>query len=345
LNSNTESSVTVGQIVTRVLLKSLLVILLLLVFISGFVYLAVKMPGQTVTGDLPPLSPELSALGQRLQEHVFYLSDEIGERSAGQRIKLDQSADYIQQQFESFGYIPVNRTFGEEQFRNIEVDLYGLDRRDEIIVIGAHYDTTWLTPGADDNASGVAGLLEIARTLKDQRFSRTLRFIAFANEEVPNYRRAEMGSMDSAKRSFTRNELVTGMIALEMIGYYSSQSGSQRYPRVMQWFYPDTGNFIAFVSNLASRELQWQAISYFREQAVFPSEGLIAPEWLERSIRRSDHSSYWYYDFPAIMVTDTAFLRNPNYHRSGDVYTTLDYDSMARVISGLTKMIESLAQE
>lgn len=329
----------------KLLINAALAILFLVVFICGFIYLAVKMPGESLTDDLPPITPEISALSQRLQGHVQHLSEQIGERSAGQRIKLDETADYIEQEFEKLGYIPVNRTFGEEQFRNIEVDLYGTDKRNEILVIGAHYDTTWLTPGADDNASGVAGLLEIAGILKDRRYSRTIRFIAFANEEVPNYRRAEMGSMDSAKRSYTRTELITGMIALEMIGYYSSSAGSQRYPNIMKWFYPDTGNFIGFISNLASRDLQWKAISYFREQAVFPSEGLIAPEWLERSIRRSDHASYWYYDFPAIMVTDTAFLRNPHYHRSGDVYTTLDYDSMARVVSGLASMIESLAQE
>lgn len=312
---------------------------------GAFIYYAVTMPGSSVTGELPPLTVELSALSERLEDHVYHLSGRIGERSAGQAVKLNETADYIQGQLESYGYIPTSRVFGEDQFRNIEVDLYGREKRDEIIVIGAHYDTTWLTPGADDNASGVAGLLEIARSLKDRRFPRTIRFIAFANEEVPSYRRAEMGSMYSAKRSWSRTESISGMIALEMIGYYSDEPGSQRYPDIMQRFYPDKGNFIAFVSNLGSRDFALRAISYFREQAVFPSEGLVAPQWLERDIRRSDHASYWYYDFPAIMVTDTAFMRNRNYHSASDTHDTLDYDGMARVVQGLTVMLERLASE
>jgi len=342
---NQDNNIEQGRDPLKVLVNALSFLIFMALLTGVLVYYAVTMPGESIRDDLPPITPDLAALAQQLQLHVYHLSETIGERSRGQRIKLDQAADYIQHQFESFGYIPVNRSFGDEQFRNIEVDLYGLDKRDEVIVIGAHYDTTWLTPGADDNASGIAGLLEIARSMKDKRYSRTIRFIAFANEEVPFYQRAEMGSMFSAKRSFTRSEHVTGMIALEMLGYYSREPGSQRYPKFMDWFYPDKGDFIAFISNIASRELQWRAISYFREQAIFPSEGLIAPEWFERSIRRSDHASYWYYDFPAIMVTDTAFLRNPHYHRASDVYTTLDYESMARVVSGLTVMIEKLAQE
>lgn len=308
-------------------------------------YFAVTMPGTTVTGKLPPMTPELEALRNRLQDHVYHLSGRIGERSAGQAIKLDQAAEYIQDELESYGYIPANRVFGQDQFRNIEVDLYGRELRGEIIVVGAHYDTRWLTPGADDNASGVAGLLEIARALQGRRFPRTIRFIAFGNEEVPSYRREEMGSMHSAKRSWTKSEVIVGMISLEMIGYYSTEPGSQHYPEVMQRFYPDTGNFVAFVSNLDSRGFALKAISHFREQAVFPSEGLVAPQWLERDIRRSDHASYWYYDYPAIMITDTAFMRNPNYHRQGDRHDTLDYDSMARVVQGLTVMLERLASE
>jgi Zn-dependent M28 family amino/carboxypeptidase len=317
----------------------------LLILLAGLFYFAVKMPGESLQRTLSPISIEQSSLSKRLESHVYHLSETIGERSAGQPIKLNETADYIQQQFESFGYIPTNRVFGDENFRNVEVDLYGREKRDEIIIIGAHYDTRWLTPGADDNASGVAGLLEIARSLASKRFTRTIRFIAFANEEVPRYKRDEMGSMYSAKRSYSRTELVIGMIGLEMIGYFSTEPGSQRYPKMLQRFYPDRGNFISFVSNLTSRDFQLRAITYFRDLEVFPSEGLIAPQWIERDISRSDHASYWYYNFPAIMVTDTAFLRNPNYHKASDIAKTLDYDSMARVVSGLATTLEKLAEE
>jgi Zn-dependent M28 family amino/carboxypeptidase len=329
----------------RMILNGMLGIVLLSIFLGGFLYFAVEMPGESLKNNLPPLSEDLSRLSERLESHVFHLSETIGERSAGQPIRLNETADYIEQQFESFGYIPTSRVFGDENFRNVEVNLYGRDRREEIIVIGAHYDTRWLTPGADDNASGIAGLLEIARSLRNKRYSRTIRFIAFANEEVPRYKQDEMGSMYSAKRSYSKTELVIGMISLEMIGFYSDEPGSQRYPDLLQNFYPDKGNFISFVSNLASRDFQLRVIANFRDLELFPSEGLVAPQWIERDIRRSDHASYWYYDFPAIMVTDTAFLRNRNYHTATDKFDTLNYNSMARVVSGLTTTLERLADE
>jgi Zn-dependent M28 family amino/carboxypeptidase len=331
--------------IKRIVINVIFATMALSVLLAGFMYTAVMMPGESLQDQLPPLSSELSILSKRLESHVYHISETIGDRSTGQPLKLNETADYIQEQLELFGYIPTNRVFGEENLRNIEVDLYGRDKRQEIIVVGAHYDTRWLTPGADDNASGVAGLIEIARSLSNKRFPRTIRLIAFANEEVPSYKRDEMGSMYSAKRSYSRSELIIGMIALEMIGYYSNENGSQRYPEVLQKFYPDTGNFIAFVSNLSSRDFQLRAISYFRDLEIFPSEGLVAPEWIERDIRRSDHASYWYYDFPAIMVTDTSFYRNRNYHAAGDRFDTLDYDSMARVVRGLITTIEKLAQE
>jgi len=329
----------------KTVFRILAIIIALAVLAGGLIYIAVGMPGQTLQGALPPLTEEMSLSRQLLERHVYHLSVNIGERSASQKGRLDQAADYIQIQFESFGYVPVNRVFGDQQFRNVLVDIYGREKRDEIIVIGAHYDTTWLTPGADDNASGVAALLEIARILQGKRFARTIRLIAFANEETPGYRRAERGSMFSAKRSWSRSEQIVAMFSLEMIGYYSDQPGSQHYPGLLRPFYPDRGNFIAFVANLASRDLLLTAISYFRELALFPSEGITAPQLLVPAIRRSDHSSYWYYDYPAVMITDTAYFRNPNYHRKSDTWQTLDYPAMARVVAGITGMLEHLAGE
>jgi hypothetical protein len=334
------------KIVRKTVVNVLLIIIAVILTAYGLIYLAVTMPGENVPIALSPSDNELSALEKRLREHVSFLAEDIGERSPAIPDNLDKAADYIQTQFESLGYLPTNRVFGnQQQYRNIEVDVYGLEKRSEIIVVGAHYDTTWVTPGADDNASGVAGLLEIARAFRDKRFPRTIRFIAFSNEEVPFYKRAEMGSMISAKRSYSRSELIVGMFSLEMIGFFSEEPGSQRYPKLIQQFYPDKGNFIAFVSNVASRDFMLQSISYFRAQSVLPSEGLVAPQWLVRDIRRSDHASYWYYDFPAVLVTDTARYRNYNYHRSGDIAESLDYSSMARGVRGLTLMLENLAQE
>ncbi len=321
-----------------------LLALSLLCFGAAIIYLATQMPGDTYSADLTPLDAETSLLAERLAAHVQVLAGEIGERNAGNLSKLNQAADYIEEQFKLLGYVPASQSYGEERFRNISVDIYGRERRDEIIVVGAHYDTTWLTPGADDNASGVAGLLELARLLRDKELTRSIRLTAFANEELPFFGTEEMGSRVSAKRSYDRGENIIGMFSLEMIGYYRDEPGTQFYPRIIRHFYPHTGNFIAFVGNLSSRTFLHAAIDAFRSAERFPSEGLTAPQWLVPDIRRSDNSSYWYYGFPAVMVTDTSNFRNSNYHRATDTPTTLNYDYMAHVVAGLASMLESLAQ-
>ena len=303
----------------------------------------IYMPGRTIQGELPPLSGEEEKLRDRLERHVYVLSEEIGERNSENMPALQRASDYIADQFQSFGYVPAIKEFGEKRYRNIIVELHGREKQDEVIVIGAHYDTVWLTPGADDNASGVAGLLEIARALAGRHFARTLRFIAFCNEEEPFYGTDEMGSQISAQRSRGHGEKIVVMFSLEMIGYYSNEPGSQRYPDVIRRLYPERANFIAFVANLESRKMLHQAIARFREQGVFPSEGMVAPEWLVPDIRRSDNASYWKYNYPAAMITDTSNYRNNRYHSVGDVYETLDYSSMARVVTGLSGMAGAIA--
>ena len=154
-----------------------------------------------------------------------------------------------------------------------------------------------------------------------------------------------MGSRVSAEHSRDRGETITGMFSLEMIGYYDATPGSQRYPREVSYFYPERGDFIAFVSNLTSRPLLHRSIRRFRAQAILPAEGLAAPEWLVPHVRRSDNAAYWDAGFPAVMVTDTSNFRNPHYHKAGDQPHTLDYARMARAVTGLTAMFEQLAQE
>ncbi len=326
------------------LLKSIIFLLVISAVVAGLFFYCFRMPGSSYTRQLPVADEALQLLNTRLAEHVWFLSEEIGERHYLKMASLNKAADYIEEQFKAAAYIPLSQIFGEKQYRNIVVDLYGGQRRDEIIVVGAHYDSVWMTPGADDNASAVAALLEIARALKNKKLSRTIRFIAFANEELPFYGTDEMGSRQAAKRSYDRNEHIVGMFSLEMLGYYSDEPDSQRYPRPLRYFYPDKANFIAFVSNLVSRGWLAESILAFRQRAEFPSEGLAVPEWLVPDIRRSDNAAFWEYGYPAIMITDTSNYRNRNYHNAGDVYRTLDYDRMARLVSGLTKMLETLAR-
>lgn len=328
----------------RPVLTAIAVLLLIVVVApAAFLLLCVRMPGESYRGPLPAPDPELLALRERLRRHVRELAEEIGERNYTRMQNLERAADYVERQFADMGLVPASQVFGDRQYRNISVDLYGREARDRILVVGAHYDTVWLTPGADDNASGVAGLLEIARALRERPLRRTVRLIAFSNEEEPFYGRNSMGSRVNAKRAYDRREQLIGMFSLEMIGFYSDAPRSQFYPRIIRRFYPDRGDFIAFVSNLRSRSFLHEAIAAFRERAAFPSEGLAAPEILVPDIRRSDNVSFWYYGFPAVMVTDTSNYRNYNYHNAGDLYGTLDFDRLARVVTGLSEMIADLA--
>ena len=227
-------------------------IFILLMLYGGvlFVYLCVNMPGDTLTTSLPPLTEEQLLLSERLEKHVRQLAEEIGERHYGKSQAYNDAADYIAQSFQDNGLVPYEEAFGDKlQYRNIIAEHYGSKLTDEIIVIGAHYDTVWSSPGADDNASGVAVMLELARLLKLNSYPRTIRFVAFANEEYPKFLTKDMGSLFHAKQSYERGENILGMISLEMLGYYSDDPSSQNYPSPFSWFYPDTANFVAFVSN------------------------------------------------------------------------------------------------
>jgi len=307
------------------------------------VYYCIHMPGSSLHGTLPPLDPLQEQLREDLTQHVRILAEDIGERRSEHMAALNRAADYIEAQLRSYGYVPAVREFGDKPYRNISVELHGREKQDQIIVIGAHYDTVWGTPGADDNASGVAGLLEIARALQGKRFPRSVRLIAFCNEEEPFYGTDDMGSRVSAEHSRNRDENIVAMFSLEMIGYYADEPRSQRYPHVIRPFYPDKGDFIAFVGNLDSRYVLHRAIAAFRRQRVFPSEGMVAPEWLVPDIRRSDQASYWFFGYPGVMITDTSNFRNYGYHNMGDTWKTLDYGRMARLVTGLTAMIRGLA--
>lgn len=318
---------------------------LLAILITAFFVYGIKMPGESYAGSLSELSPVQRDLHDRLNEHVKVLAGEIGERNAGKRQALEDAADYIDQQFRSMEYVPRSEVINSQGFRNIVVDLYGKQSRERILVVGAHYDTAPSTPGADDNASGVAALLEIARSFRTLQLPITVRFVAFVNEEFPFYGTENMGSLYHAQQAKEKQENISGMFSLEMLGFYSDQYRSQYYPRIIRRFYPRTGNFIAFVSNIMSRPLLADSISSFRSNVDFPSQGLAAPQWLVRGIRRSDHASFWVNGYQAVMVTDTANYRNYGYHNLGDTHNTLDYKRMTLVVDGLTRMLSELAQE
>jgi Zn-dependent M28 family amino/carboxypeptidase len=275
------------------------------------------------------------------------LGEEIGERNLWRDGTLGATADYIEETLQAIGYAVSSQVYTVQgtRVRNLEAVLDGTSRAQEIVVIGAHYDTVRGSPGANDNASGVAGLLEIARLLAARPLARSVRFVAFVNEEAPFFYTWEMGSHRYARRAHERGDTITAMLSLETIGYYSDADGSQQYPNpVYAWLYPNTGNFIGFVGNLASRKLVRQCLGSFRSHSAFPSEGVAAPGRMA-GIHWSDHWSFWQEGYAAVMVTDTALYRYPHYHASTDTPDRIDYQHLARVVAGLAQVTVDLAQQ
>ena len=313
--------------------------------LMGIIYM-IQMPGTSYSGPFEPLDTDEVELRERLQEHVEVLGGRIGERNVWHYRELEAAADYIRSQFDEYGYSPEAQVFesGGKMVKNIAVELPASEIPEEIIVVGAHYDSVRGSPGANDNGTGVAAVLELARLVKDEQMNRTVRFVAFANEEPPFFYSKEMGSQVYAARSREREERIVAMLSLETIGYYSDTPGSQQYPLPFKLFYPDTANFIGFVGNLTSRRLVRRSIDAFRRTTAFPSEGVAAPGWIT-GIGWSDHLSFWEHGYHAIMVTDTALFRYAHYHSSTDTPDKIDYTRTARVVKGLGHVVTALANE
>ncbi len=318
---------------------------LTILLLAGLVYIT-HMPGETYSGPLAPLTAEETGIGDRLSGHVHVLAGSIGERNLWHYSALQAAADYIEDTFVQLGYRPTDEAFESrgKPVRNIIAEKPGNSIPDEIVLVGAHYDSVQGSPGANDNGSGVAALLELARLLADREFPRTVRFVAFVNEEPPFSYSTEMGSLINAQAARDRGDRIQAMLALETIGYYSDQPGSQRYPFPLNLFYPHTANFIGFVGNLDSRRLVRSAVQSFRRHTSFPAEGAAVPGWIT-GVGWSDHWSFWQAGYRAIMVTDTAFFRYAHYHTAGDTPDKVDYERMARVVAGLASVIADLAGE
>jgi Zn-dependent M28 family amino/carboxypeptidase len=279
-----------------------------------------------------------------LRKTVITLSKDIGPRGYLQIDALQKAEQYITAELERYGYDVAYQHFEyrENTYKNIIAEIKGKETPERILVIGAHYDTVAGTPGADDNASGIAGLLELARQMNNRPLNRTVRFVAFALEEPPVFRSKFMGSYIYAKSLNNNNENIIGMICLEMIGYFSEMRGSQLYPLpFFKWVYPDKGNFIILVSNLQSRGFVKNVASAFKKGSQLPVE-TISTVSIVPGIDFSDHRSFWKFGFDALMVTDTAFYRNANYHGIGDTAETLDYEKMEEVVLGLKSAIDEL---
>lgn len=291
-----------------------------------------------------PATGELAAREARLRRHVQELAGRIGERNLWHFAHLEEAAAYIEAELAAAGCAVTaqEHRVQKKAVRNIVAELPGRDLAAEIVVVGAHYDSVTGSPGANDNASGVAALLELARELCAESPRRTLRLVAFVNEEPPFFKTAEMGSLVYARAARAKGEKIVAMVSLETIGYYSEAGESQEFPfPPLRFFYPTRGNFVAFVGNFASHRLLRRSLAAFRGTGAFPAEGLVAPEWLI-GVDWSDQWSFWRSGYPAIMITDTAPFRYPHYHSRADTPDKVDYGALARVTAGLKGMVAGL---
>ncbi|VVC75758.1 Bacterial leucyl aminopeptidase [Aquicella siphonis] len=304
----------------------------------------ITMPGTSYSGPFLPLSPSEKAISLKLKNHVTYLAGTLGERNSVYVKNYQAAAEYIEDTFRHFGLNVTDQKYiaDDVMVRNIIAEKRGHSKPEEVIIIGAHYDTVYGSPGADDNASGVAAVMLLAELLKDKTLERTIRFIAFANEEPPIFYTSDMGSWRYARLMREKNENIVAMFSIESIGYYTEEENSQSYPPLLGLVYPARGNFIGFVGNLASRKLVQQVISIFRSQVSFPSEGIAAFSLIP-GVSWSDHWSFWKHGYHAVMVTDTVPYRNPHYHLGTDRPDTLDYERMARVTNGLSNVMIELS--
>ena len=367
-------SATVSKIFFNVL-RVTIAVAAVLVLLWWF---GMRMPGKNVS-TAGPLSPDEIALREELRATVQKLAGEIGERNMWHYAQLNAAADFIEDSFSRAG-LRTRRDSYEmrgQTCHNIEAEIPGASQgaassearaaeaavspsrsslRDggshlPVIIVGAHYDSVFGSPGANDNGTGVAATLALARRFAQKQSerrltetpNRTLRFVAFVNEEPPYFLSGEMGSLVYARRCKERGDKISAMISLETIGYFSDAPHSQTYPSPgLGVFYPKVGNFIGFVSNVQSRALLRRVIALFRKHAKIPSQGASLPAFIA-GVSWSDQWSFWQEGYPAIMVTDTAPFRYPYYHSSNDTPDKLEYDRFALVVSGMEKVIEKLS--
>ena len=323
----------------------LAVLLLLFVLPAAALLWMTSVPGRSHEGPLPPLDPQQAALADRVRQHVVAIASR--PHNIGHPEELERSARYIEAALAGYGYAVQRQPFTADgqQVRNLEAVIEPAAGDAETLVIGAHYDSCCGAPGANDNGSGTAAVIELARLLADLRGRTALRIrlVLFVNEEPPYFKTPSMGSLVYAKRLRKSGERVMGMISLETIGYYSHRENSQHYPPPLGLLYPKKGNFIAFVGLTSSRSFVRRTVGAFRREAAFPSVGGTAPGFVA-GIDWSDHWSFEQVGIPALMVTDSAPFRYPYYHSSEDTPDKLDYERLARVVSGLERVVRGWAR-
>jgi hypothetical protein len=333
------------QLFNRSALVRLAVLFMVLLCLLLWAWFTIRwMPERSYQSPLPPATQEELALKRLLQQDIQKLAAEIGARNTEAYDNLNAAGKFLETALSESGYSVRRQVYkiDNQSYFNLEVERLGTEKPEEVVVVGGHYDSAFNSPGANDNATGAVATLELARRFSKQPTNRTIRFVEFTNEEPPFFWTENMGSLVYAKQLKARQEKVVAMLSLETIGYFSDNVGSQKYPFPIGLLYPNKGNFIAFIGNLKSGDLARRSIASFRRHAQFPSEGAVLPGWIP-GVGWSDQWSFWQQGYPGIMVTDTAPYRYPYYHQEDDTLDKIDFDKLARVVSGLADVIFDLA--
>ncbi len=294
---------------------------------------SLSLPGKSFAGTPPPASDLERDSAERLRRHVTAIASE--PHNVGHYDALEKSAAYIENELKALGYSPVAQVYdvSGKAVRNIAVEIAppGADAQTASLVVGAHYDSYGNAPGANDNGSGTAAVLELARLLKDLTpKDKRLRLVLFVNEEPPYDRTPDMGSYRYAKSLKDAGENVVGMVSLETIGAFSDEPGTQKYPSPFDLIFPDVANFVALVALPGGRGFLHEFVDGFREHTKIPTIGGIAPDFID-GIGWSDHWSFYMFGYPAIMITDTALFRYPEYHTPSDLPDKVNYEKLAHI--------------
>lgn len=294
------------------------------------------------------MSIDAATIRKNVERHVRVLAELIGPRHDQKPSTVEAARAHIRREWEQMGWDVAAERFQSlyAETQNLTIEQAGTMSPDNMIIVGAHYDTVPETPGADDNASAVAALLEVSRLLRGEKHAKTLRFVAFANEEPPHFYSGLMGSQIHAANCRKNKEKIDAMICFEMVGFFDDEKGSQTYPpglpKVLTMCLPKRGNFLTLVANLQSWRILWPMWRGWRKATKLRLIPIALPQAIHE-IRLSDHGPFWDEGFHAAMATDTSFFRNPHYHQSTDIADTLDYDRLTQVVFGMAAGISRLA--
>jgi Zn-dependent M28 family amino/carboxypeptidase len=329
----------------KLVLVAASVIVLLLCAGLGAYYYMLGLPGIPHRGSLPALTHDERSLAANLKIHIAAIA--AREHNIDTYDELEKAARYIERTLAAFGYKPAPQEFTvrSKRVRNVEATIDAATADAETIVVGAHYDSAIGTPGANDNASGTASVLELARLLAPLKgkSGKRIRLVLFVNEELPYFGTPDMGSLQYARMLAERGERVTAMYSLETLGFYSDAPGSQKYPSPFGLVLPDRGDFISFVGMLGSRPLLQDAMRSFRSHTSFPTIGGVSPGFIP-GIAWSDHWAFAQHGFQALMITDTALFRYPHYHKPTDTPDKIDNEKLARVVKGIERVVRDQAR-